>query len=138
MAIAPAGTFTCTRINPISGSEPPGTPAMPVAVRMHNTSTTICCVIERSTPNTCVRKSTVTDSKRAVPLWFIEAESGSTKFDTSRGTFRSCSAHRIATGSVALDELVLNAVSIGAWAFLKNSQGDMPPRNLTRSGSTTN
>ncbi|MFO0802508.1 MAG: hypothetical protein U0791_05215 [Gemmataceae bacterium] len=137
-AIPPAGTLNCTRISPISGSEPPGTPAMPLAVRMHSTKAMICCSVSSVTPKAWARNSTVTDSKSAVPLWFIEAESGNTKLDTSFGTPRSSSAHWIAVGSVALDELVLNAVSIVSRAFLKNSIGDIPPRNFTRSGSTRN
>src|SRR5207248_5732 len=92
---------------------------------------------DRSAPNAWARNSTVTDSNRAVPLWFIEAESGSTNRDTGGGTFSSSSAHFIVVGRVALEELVLNAVTIVPRDRRKNSTGDIPPRNFTSSGSTT-
>src|SRR5207253_9492958 len=41
-------------------------------------------------------------------------------------------------GKVALEELVLNAVTIVPRLLRKNSSGDMPPRNFTKSGNTTN
>jgi len=139
MPIAAAGTSVVTEATtmPISGSEPPGTPAMPVAVNTQSSRTINSCSSDRSTPKIWQRKIAVTASKSAVPLWFIDALKGSTNRATRGGTPRFSSAVWIAVGSVALDELVLNAVIIAAFDFSKNTSGFMPPSVFTRIGKTT-
>ena len=61
---------------------------------------------------------------------FELAPTVSTNRETSRGSARFFSATRIATGSVAEDELVPNAVHIASWIRRKNSRGDMRPTNF--------
>ena len=50
MPIPSTGTPIMPRIIAITGSEPPGTPAVPMPPRMQTTTTITCCPSASSTP----------------------------------------------------------------------------------------
>ena len=120
MAIASPGTPTATSTLTTSGSDPPGTPAVPTPAMMHITATVICCVRVSSTPNTWARNSTVTPSYSAVPFWLALAPMVSTKRAMRGGSPRFFSATRSETGSVALLDAVANAITIASRDCWKN------------------
>src|SRR5690606_27082088 len=122
-AIDSGGTPTVASTIIISGSEPPGTPAAPTAVITASAATSTCAPSERSTPNTWARNSTVTPSYSAVPFMFIVAPSGSTKPAIGGGTPSSPCATAMLVGSVALLELVENAVTMLARLRFQNAMG---------------
>src|SRR5438552_438463 len=80
-----------------------------VGLLLHGAIST-CWDNVRGTPKTCARKSTVTPSNSAVPFMHIVDPSGSTKPAILGGIFNSLSATAMLVGSVALLELVENAV----------------------------
>ena len=89
---------TCTRISPISGSDPPGTPATPVAVRMHSTSTTSCWPSDQVHPERLRQKQHRHRLEQCRAVVVHRRRSGSTNRDTRGGTPSSSSAHFIAVG----------------------------------------
>ena len=123
IAIPSAGMPNITRMVTSSGIEPPGTPAAPTAVSTAMIMTTIIWPRSSAIPKTWARKMTVIPSKRAVPFMHIVLPSGSTKPAIDGGIPRFCSATARAVGSVALLELVLNAVTSAARIRLKNRIG---------------
>src|SRR5437773_693000 len=132
-----AGTPTVASTTIKSGSEPPGTPAAPTAVMTLNTSTTICVPRSSDTPNTCARNRTVTPSYSAVPFMHIVEPRGSTKPAILGGIFSSSSATAMLVGSVALLELVENAVTMLARMRLQHTRGASPPSARTSSDRLT-
>ena len=72
------------RISATTGSEPAGTPAVPIPPRMQTSSTITCCHRVSSTPKNWARNSTVTPSNIAVPFWLAVAPMVSTKRETRR------------------------------------------------------
>ena len=122
MPIPSGGTPTMPRISAITGSEPAGTPAVPMPPRMHISSTTTCWPRLSSTPKNWARKSTVTPSKMAVPFWLAVAPMVRTKRETRDGSSSCSSATRIAVGRVALDEAVEKAITIASWLPRKNHE----------------
>ena len=118
------GTPTIAQISATTGSEPDGTPAVPMPPRMHTSMTVSCWPSERSTPKNWARKITVTPSNSAVPFWLAVAPTVSTKRDTVRGRPSFSSATRSAVGRVALDEAVENAITIASWMPRKKATGE--------------
>ena len=112
-----------------SGIDPPGTPAAPMAVITDMTMTAAIWPSDRSTPKISARKITVMPSKIAVPFMHIVLPIGSTKPAMRCGTPSCSCAMSSAVGSVALLELVENAVISAARMREKNSSGDIPIRN---------
>ncbi|PUE93939.1 hypothetical protein C7T79_12420 [Xanthomonas oryzae pv. oryzicola] len=106
-------TPTIAQISATTGSEPDGTPAVPIPPRMQTSITTTCCPRLRSTLKNCARKITVTPSNSAVPFWLAVAPTVSTKRDT-RGGRPISSATRRAVGRVALLEAVENAITVAS------------------------
>ena len=133
-----AGTPTMVSTIASSGMEPPGTPAVPMAVSTVMATTTAWVPNDSSTPNACARKSTVMPSNRAVPFMFMVAPSGSTKPATSRDTPKPLCAVSIVVGSVAFELEVENAVSMSVRARRKNSPGRMPASRRASEPMTTN
>src|SRR5690606_9933391 len=103
------GTPTIAQISATTGSEPEGTPAVPMPPRMQTSITITCWPIVSSTPKNWARKITVTPSNSAVPFWLAVAPMVSTKRDTRRGRPNSSSATRSAVGRVALLDAVEKA-----------------------------
>src|SRR5207244_13277610 len=110
-----------------NGRHPPGTPAAPTGVITLRNLTATCCDSVRGTPNTCARKSTVTPSNSAVPFMHIVDPRGSTKPAILGGIFSSSSATAMLVGSVALLELVGDAVTMRARMRLAQTRGGRPP-----------
>ncbi len=123
MAIPSMGTPTIPRIIIRSGTEPPGIPAVPMAVMTAITTTTSWAPRDSSTPNTWARKSTVAPSKSAVPFMLRVAPSGRTKPQISGGMRSPSRPTLIVVGSVALLEDVENAVRMTISDCRKNSRG---------------
>ena len=69
------------RISATTGSEPAGTPAVPMPPRMQTSITVTCWPSVRSMPKNWARKRTVTPSNIAVPFWLAVAPMVSTKRD---------------------------------------------------------
>ena len=118
-------TPTIAQISATTGSEPDGTPAVPMPPRMHTTITMNCWPMPSSTPKNWARKITVTPSNNAVPFWLAVAPTVNTKRDTLRGK-PIWSATRSAVGRVALDEAVENAISVASWISRKKPSGERP------------
>src|SRR5207249_5434162 len=112
IAIVSGSTFTAASTPINNGRDPPGTPAAPTAVITLRNMTTTCWDNVRGTPKTCARKRTVTPSNSAVPFMHIVDPRGSTKPAILAGIFSSSSATAMLVGSVALLELVENAVTM--------------------------
>src|ERR1043166_5336264 len=132
MAIPSAGTPTVASTTIRSGSEPPGTPAAPTAVMTLKTRTTTCVPRSSDTPNTCARNSTVTPSYNAVPFMHMVEPSGSTKPAIWGGILSSSSATAMLVGSVALLELVENAVMMLARMRPQKTRGESPASARTK------
>src|SRR5690606_1319679 len=103
------GTPTIAQSSATTGSEPAGTPAVPMPPRMQTSITMNCWPRVRSTPKNCARKITVTPSNSAVPYWLAVAPMVSTKRETFDGRCSSSSATFSAVGSVALLDAVEKA-----------------------------
>src|SRR5690554_5623555 len=112
-----------TKMVTITGSEPPGTPAVPMPARMHRKTTVTCEARLNSTLKHCARNSTVIPSKSAVPFWLAVLPMVSTKLVMGFGIFSLLILTEMAVGRVALLELVENAVRITPVEFLRNSMG---------------
>ena len=117
------GTPTIPRIIMRSGMEPPGMPAVPMAVTTDITTTTSCAPSDSSTPKTWARNSTVAPSKRAEPFMFRVAPRGRTNPAISRGCRAPRGPPASWSGRVALLEDVEKAVSSTTSALRKNSRG---------------
>ncbi len=124
-------TPTIAQISATTGSEPDGTPAVPMPPRMHTSITMNCCAMLSSTPKNWARKITVMPSNSAVPFWLAVAPTVSTKRDTLLGRPIS-SATRSAVGKVALLEAVENAITVASRVARKNASGERPA-NFTAS-----
>ncbi len=129
--MASGGTPTVASTTMIKGSEPPGTPAAPIAVITLKMTTIACVPRSRWMPNTCARNSTVTPSYSAVPFMHIVEPSGSTNPAILGGIFSSFSATEMLVGNVALLELVENAVARLAVILRQKVSGFRPPRKRT-------
>ena len=118
----------------MTGSDPAGTPAVPMPPRIQTSMTTSCCCRFRSMPKNWARNRTVTPSNRAVPFWLAVAPTVSTKREIRFGSFSFSSAALMAIGRVAFDEAVEKATTKGSRTPLANFSGFIPPRIQTSSG----
>ena len=129
---------TDARINAITGSEPAGTPAVPMPPNMQISITKICCISVSSMPKNCARKITVTPSNIAVPFWFAVAPIVSTKRATRSGRCSRSCATRSAVGKVAFDDAVAKAMTNASCVSRKKAIGDFFASVFRMIGNTIN